>query len=92
MRAALVAITETCARIHSDLVSGQSSAEQAAQDVSAAEQLIDAMLQQLRDAEVRIDDEGRDALEKAKQAQEEAGQQNDRLTAIAQEAQQLAQG
>ena len=50
------------------------------------------MLQQLRDAEVRIDDEGRDALEKAKQAQEEAGQQNDRLTAIAQEAQQLAQG
>ena len=90
MRAALAAITETCARIHRDLVSGQASSERASRDVEAAERLVDQMLEQLRDAESLIDTEGLDALERAQRAQEQAGQQNDCLTQIAQEAQQLA--
>ena len=55
-----------------------------------AERLIEEFLRSLRDAETLIDTDGQDALRKAQEAQDRAGQQNDRLTQIAKEATALA--
>ena len=55
-----------------------------------AERLIEDFLRSLRDAETLIDTDGQDALRKAQEAQDRAGQQNDRLTQIAKEATALA--
>ena len=86
IRIAIVDLQSQCGKITAEIIEAQSSSRNSIIDVTSAERLIDEADYHLRQAEVHIETEGRDALRQAQEAQTKVGQQSEQMTEIAKQA------